>query len=444
MRSARNYPLLLVSQFLGAFGDNAILAVILGQLTFLQKAGQISEGQLSAANATYTSLLFVPYVLLAPLAGFLNDRYAKTRWLAGGNFIKLLGTLVAGLSVWHGAFWQGLGYFIVGIGGCVYSPAKYGILPEIVDRDRLVKANGVLEFLTIGAILTGYIGGAAIIDRLPVLQCYMILMVIYGLSLALNLLMAATPSRTDVHLRGSVEEFFKNFGELLGNARLFRVLAGCGLFWLCGAAIKINFQPWGLNVLKLQNNTQIALLGLWLSVGIMVGAILAGQLHRVGDLRRVRLYGWVMAGVVALLGLVELLSGAGLLALDPTHIEIQHVNPLDTALHGAGLDGGRWQVAVLLVLTGGLAGLFLIPLNAALQNECNPARLGKTVAAQNFTDNLAMVAAGSLILIAARARVNASGVFLYLAMLVAVVVTVLKVPPKRSPDAPATDTVPDI
>ncbi|HRZ37521.1 MAG TPA: arabinose ABC transporter permease, partial [Candidatus Paceibacterota bacterium] len=122
MNRPRNYRLLLASQFIGAFGDNAILAVILGQLTFQEQAGTITENQLGAANALYTSLLFIPYVLLAPLAGFVNDRHAKTRWLLGGNGLKVAGTLVAMLSVWHGAFWQGLGYLIVGIGACFYSP----------------------------------------------------------------------------------------------------------------------------------------------------------------------------------------------------------------------------------------------------------------------------------------------------------------------------------
>jgi LPLT family lysophospholipid transporter-like MFS transporter len=417
MSPARNYPLLLVSQFLGAFGDNAILAVILGQLTFQEKAGVITDSQLSAANAIYTSLLFVPYVLLAPLAGFLNDRYAKTRWLAGGNLIKLSGTLLAALSVWHGAWWQGVGYFIVGVGGCVYSPAKYGILPEIVARERLVKANGTIEFLTIAAILTGYIGGAALIDRLPVLTCYGVLVAIYGTSLGLNLLMTPTPAHPEVRLRRSVDEFFGNFGELLANPRLFRVLAGCGLFWLCGAALKINFQPWGLSVLKLENNTQIALLGLWLSVGIMGGSMLAGQLHRVGDLRGVRPYGWGLAVLIALLGGVESFLAAGWLTS-----------------HG--------PIIVVLLLAGAVAGLFLIPLNAALQNECNPARLGKTVAAQNFTDNLSMVAAGGLILVASQAGVSASGVFLCLAVLVALVTTALKVPPKPAVNGAA--LVPEI
>ena len=102
MSSSRNYPLLLASQFLGAFGDNAILAVIVGQLTLLQKAGDITSDELRTRGTIYTSILFIPYILPAPLAGYLNDRYAKTSWLAGGNLLKLLGTLVCALSIWFG------------------------------------------------------------------------------------------------------------------------------------------------------------------------------------------------------------------------------------------------------------------------------------------------------------------------------------------------------
>jgi LPLT family lysophospholipid transporter-like MFS transporter len=82
---------------------------------------------------------------LAPLAGFLNDRHPKTVWLTGGNLIKLAGTALgaAGLLCHHPL--HALSYLIVGIGACCYSPAKYGILPEIVPPDRLVKANGTVE-----------------------------------------------------------------------------------------------------------------------------------------------------------------------------------------------------------------------------------------------------------------------------------------------------------
>jgi LPLT family lysophospholipid transporter-like MFS transporter len=414
MRTKRNFPLLLGSQFLSAFGDNAMLAVILGQLTFQRNAGQLTDGQLGAMNALYTSLFFVPYVVLAPLAGFLNDRYAKTSWLLGGNAIKLAGTAVAGLSLWLGGAWQGLGYFLVGIGGCIYSPAKYGVLPEIVERERLVKANGLTELLTVVAILTGFVGGAGMIDTLPVPVCYLLLMGIFGVSLGLNACMARTPAHRLVEARRSVDEFFGNLGNLLESGRLFRVLCGTGLFWFCGAVLKMNFQPWGLNVIDLANrsaanlyvNTRISLYVVWLTLGIVAGSLLAGQLHRVGDLRSTRRYGWALAGLIEALGLVELLLGAEFIK-------------------------GQLPIVLTLIAMGTIAGCFLIPLNAALQSECNQTRLGKTIAAQNFIDNLAMVTAGALVFVANRASIRPSGIFLCLAALVALVVTGLRVPSKQ-------------
>src|SRR5439155_13337269 len=99
MKTHRNYPLLLVSQFLSAFGDNVILWFILGPLTLQQQQGLVTQAEVSRANSIYTSLLFIPYVLLAPLAGYLNDRFPKTNWLLGGNLIKLAGTMLAMLSI---------------------------------------------------------------------------------------------------------------------------------------------------------------------------------------------------------------------------------------------------------------------------------------------------------------------------------------------------------
>ncbi len=407
MSARRNYGLLLGSQVLAAFADNAILAVILGQLTFRAHAGLITRTQLGMANAVYASLFFVPYVLLAPVAGYVNDRLPKTTCLVVANLIKLAGTGLAILSIEHGPFWQGLGYFLVGVGASIFSPAKYGVLPEILPRTRLVKANGTMEFLSLIAILGGYFGGAAMIDGLPVRGCYALLLLAYGLSALLNLRMVATPSHPDVQLRTTVDEFFANFGALLANPRLFRVLCGSCMFWICGAILKMNFQPWGLEVLKLATNKQIALLGVWLSLGIMIGSVLAGQLHQVGDLRMTRHYGWLLASWVGALGLVELLQGAEYLR-------------------------SHRPVLAMLVLAGTTAGLFLIPLNAALQSECHQEKLGKTIATQNFIDNLGMVAAGSLVFLGVKGGLSTSGVFLCLSVFVALVVTILAIPPKRS------------
>ena len=410
MKSTRNYPLLLASQFLGAFGDNAILAVIVGQLTLLQKAGRITSDELRTAGTIYTSLLFVPYVLLAPLAGFLNDRYAKTTWLRRGNLLKLLGTGLCALSLWYGYAWQGIGYFIVGIGSTFYGPAKYGILPEILARDRLVKANGTVELLTLMAILFGSILGSVIVDRLPLGQCYVVLLGIFAASYALNALMTPTPANPETLLAASVGEFLSHFRALLTAPRLGKVLIGTALFWICGAAMKMNFQPWGLEVLKLPDNTQIALLGLWLSVGVMAGSLLAGQLHAVGDLRRTRSYGFALAAMLVLIFTVERFAfwRVPVMTLGPVHLVV--------------------PVVVLLIATGVAAGLFLIPLNAALQAESDPHKLGKTIAVQNFCDNCGMIFAGLFCFASVEAHLSASQVFLGLALVVTLVVAWLRIP----------------
>jgi LPLT family lysophospholipid transporter-like MFS transporter len=407
MKSARNYPLLLASQFWSAFGDNFILVVILGPIINQFKNGKISAQTQSLENIYYTSLLFVPYVLLAPVAGYLNDRFAKNRWLLGGNLIKLIGTCITALGLTGAPVWQAVGYFVVGIGACVYSPAKYGILPEILPNERLVKANGIMEFLTLVAILGGSISGALAFDHASLVTGYVLVAGIYALSLALNLFMSRTPSYPEVLLRDSLSGFFRNAGDLFSQKRLARILMGTAMFWICGAILKMNFQPWGQQVLKLTTMTQINLLGLWLSIGLMLGSVAAGQLYPVGELRHTRRYGWLLAGTIAALGSLGWLMGHG-------------------------LDYPIGLSASILMVTGFAAGLFLIPLNAALQAESRKDKLGKTIATQNGFENSAMLAGSLLAFFQVKFGFDPSELLLALAFFVSIVVIWLKIPAKTS------------
>lgn len=419
MKAKRNYPLLLTSQFLSAFGDNAILALILGPILIQFNKHEITSYQQQVANILYTSLLFVPYVLLAPLAGYFNDRFSKTRWLIGGNILKLIGTAIAALSIVDGPIWMGIGYFIVGIGASVYSPAKYGILPEILPIERLVKANGTVELLTLVAILTGTISGAVLFDKLPLTTCYIVVMGVYAASTCMNFTMTTTPAYPEVLLRDSVSGFFKNAGSLLRNRRLARVLLGTSIFWICGAMMKMNFQPWGQQVLKFKTATEVSLLGLWLSIGIMAGSVLAGQLYKIGDLRATRRWGWLLSAAVAVLGSVDWL----------TH---------------NGLDYPRVISITVLILAGLIAGLFLIPLNAALQAESHQDKLGKTIATQNGFENLAMLAGSVIALVNVRIGFDPSQLFLGLAAFVCIVTIWLRIPVKteqKEDPQPETGTI---
>jgi LPLT family lysophospholipid transporter-like MFS transporter len=403
----RNFPLLLASQFLSAFADNFILIVILGPLLAALEHGAINAMQQGLDNIFFTSLLLVPYVLLAPLTGYFNDRFSKNRMLLAANLIKVIGAVMAAMSVSADKAWPAAGYFIVGIGAALYSPAKYGILPEILPNQRLVKANGTLELLTLVAILTGTIGGARAFDTLPLRACYWITIAVYALSSGLILFMSRTPSYREVKIKNSMGHFFRNLAFLVSQKRLARILAGSALFWVCGLVLKVNFQPWGQQILELKSMTQISMLGLWLALGVMTGSVLAGQFYPVGELRATRRYGWLLAAGLAALGFIGWF--------------LKH-----------GVAYPKTLAMALLTVTGLMAGLFLIPLNAALQSESHRDSLGKTIATQNFFENLAMLCGSLIAFIDVRNGLNPSDLLLVLAAFVAIVTIGLKIPPRTS------------
>lgn len=422
MNSPRNYHRLLAGQFLGAFGDNFVLAAALGPLTFSLASGAITEREVNAQNALFSAVFFIPFIALAPLAGWLNDRMPKTSWLFGGNVVKLLGALLALAGVWlhAGDFhasraWQVIGYAIIGLGACVYSPAKYGILPEILPAERLVKANGMVEMLTLIAIVGGLGGGAALYDATRSLPaCYIASAVLYVAALVCNSRMERTPHNATASLRHSAGEFATSLRRLLTHARLGRVLFGCALFWFAGATLRSNLQGWGLQVFHEAGrhdvtNTQLALLKLGLVLGIVAGSVLAGRLHRLGDLSWARRYGWLMAAAVLALGLL-------------------------------GGHAGLAVVIAALVAAGIFAGLLIVPLNAALQHESDPGKLGKTIAIQNFTDYLAMLVGAGFLGALTAAGLSPTQVFIALPIVLALASIALRLRTSEENSTAATAT----
>jgi len=403
----RNYPLLLIGQFLGAFGDNFLLAAILGPLTYALDSGRITESVINSENALFGLVFSLPFILLAPLAGFFNDRMAKTQWLVGGNLIKLAGTAIgfAGVSRFAGqsshAF-QVAGYCVVGMGACFYSPAKYGILPEVVPTERLVKANGTVEMLTLVAIVLGLGGGGILYDRtLSLPTCYFSSMALYGAAFLSNAAMARTPFNANASFRHSVQEFGSSFLAIVRNPRLGRILLGSALFWFAGSTLKSALQGWGLGVyaqagITHVTNFKLVLLKVGMVAGIVSGAVLAGQLHKTGDLSWARKYALLMA--------------AGLM--------------------GLGLLGGAFGlvlVVLVLIVTGAASGLLVVPINAALQSETDQTKLGKTVSIQNFTDYVGIAAGAAYLSFLTRYNLSPNQDLIVLGITVALITLTLRI-----------------
>jgi LPLT family lysophospholipid transporter-like MFS transporter len=337
------YPL-LAAQFLSVFADNTILFTV---IALIMQSGQHPDWYVPALQ----SVFLAAFVLMAPWVGPFADQHSKSRVLIIANLIKAGG---AGLMLLHVE--PLFAYCIVGMGAAMYSPAKYGILPELVDHQDLVKANSWIEGSTILAILTGMVAGGEIAD-------YSIALAL-GISVLLLLLSALTTLLLPVGCRRPAAKgwkplvFAREIRIFLGHPRTRFAVLGGSLFWGAAACVRVIIIAWAPLVLLLHSAGDIAELTLFLALGIIAGAALAPALIPLEHLRRAQFPGYLMALLIIGLGFMESL----------------------------------WPARGVLFLLGVAGGLFIVPINAALQ-ELGQKSIGAggAVAMQNFFQNVAML-----------------------------------------------------
>jgi MFS transporter, LPLT family, lysophospholipid transporter len=339
------YPL-LVAQFLSAFADNAILFTV---IAMVMESHETPAWYVPALQSSF----LVAFVVLAPWVGALADNHSKSRVLLIGNLLKAVG---AGLLFFKVE--PLLAYCIVGMGAAIYSPAKYGILPELASHELLVKANSWIEGSSILAILSGMMVGAKLADySIPAALIFTIALFIASACITLFL-----PVRTAKKAASTFQlsEFIKQIGQFLSIRRTRFAILGASLFWATAATLRVIIVAWAPLVLMSRNATEIASLTLFLALGIIAGSAIVPRLITLEHLRRVRIPGYIMAIFIGLLSLTHELFPA----------------------------------RCVLFVIGTMGGMFIVPVNAALQ-ELGQQSIGSgsAVAMQNFFQNLAMLLA---------------------------------------------------
>jgi LPLT family lysophospholipid transporter-like MFS transporter len=341
----KNVYVLLLTEFLGAFADNAILFTVVAMVL------QAGAAQAWYVPAVQSAFLFA-FVVLAPWVGRLADGHSKPRVLVLGNLFKLAGAglILAGLEPLYA-------YALVGMGAAVYGPCKYGILPELVGPERLVRVNGLIEGSTIAAIVLGTVVGARVADH-SVQAALLLAVGLYAASTLAALWLPRLPARQPAQ-GSALPAFGRNIGRFFTTARARFSMLGAALFWAAGAVLRVLLVAWAPLVLGLTHSSDIAGLTLFLAIGIVAGAGLAPRLIALEGLRKARVAAYAMGFLVLALATVEQVWTARLLLL------------------GAGLAGG----------------LFVVPVNAALQHIGHRGiGGGNAVAIQNFFENLGMLA----------------------------------------------------
>lgn len=368
----------LLTQFLTAFADNAVLFVA---ITMVMQQATLGTWYIPALQASF----LVAFVLCAPWVGRYADARPKPRVLFSANVIKAAG---AGLLLMKVE--PLLAYAVIGLGAAAYSPAKYGILPELVDEQTLVKANGWIEGSTILAILSGTLAGAALANY-SVTLALLTVIALYVASAAI-----AATIRHRLIVGPASGRALSNFGAqmrgLLATPRARFATLGVSLFWASATVLRVLLVAWAPAVLLIHSTTDIAMLTMFVAVGIAVGSVLVPRLIPIAYLRRARLAAYAMGIVIVGLATVDNL----------------------------------WTARIALFLAGMCGGLFVVPINAALQ-EIGYKSIGSggAVAIQNFFENAAMLLASAVYSVIAGAGVDPVSTMVWLGVLVVIATTLV-------------------
>ena len=373
----RNVYKVLIAQFITAFADNAVLFTV---ISMVLKSGAMQSWYVPALQSSF----LIAFVVLAPWVGPFADSRSKPSVLTYANIIKAIG---ASMLFFH--FEPLIAYAIIGIGAAAYSPAKYGILPELVGEDSLVNANGWLEGSTILAILSGTLVGAQV-SEYSVQVAFLLVIGLYVLSAAVALLIAKTPA-VNASMGAPLSQFKKMMTLLLSTPRARFSTLAVSLFWASASVLRVLLVAWAPVVLFITETSEIAQLTMFVAIGIAVGSVLAQKFIPLAYLRRARMAAFAMGCVIIALSFVD----------------------------------GVWLARVALFFTGVAGGMFVVPINAALQ-EIGHKTIGSggAVGIQNFFENLAMLIASGAYAYVAGAGVAPVATMLALGILV-IVATVI-------------------
>ncbi|HEU4707883.1 MAG TPA: lysophospholipid transporter LplT [Methylophilaceae bacterium] len=344
---SRGMLALLVAQFISALADNALLFAAIALL----KSQAAPNWQMPLLQEFFA----IAFISLAPFVGPFADHWPKGRVLLVSNTIKLAG-VAAMLTGLHPL----LAYGLVGIGAAAYSPAKYGILSELVSAQMLVKANGMIEGSTIVAILLGAVLGGWLAD-ISVHGALLVIGGCYIVAAIANLLIPRLPpAHRMAHFtpRLLTRDFFDAFRSLFRNPDARFAIIGTSIFWSAGSTLRFLLIAWVPVALSISDNSTPANLSGVVAIGIALGAAAAARFVNLESVNRA-LYAGLLIGI-----LIMLFSITGTLA----------------------------AAGIMLILIGACGGFYVVPLNALLQERGHETvGSGHAIAIQNFFENCCMI-----------------------------------------------------
>ena len=366
----KGFYTIMAAQFFSSLADNALLVAAIELL----KLNNAAPWQIPALAPMFA--LF--YVLLAPFVGAFADAVPKGRVMFASNSIKVLGCLLM-LFGGHPL----LAYAVVGLGAAAYSPAKYGILTELLPPSQLVKANGWVEGLTIASIILGIlVGGQLVGPRLaPVLLGFDLPLIDTGID---------TPPEAAI-----------------ATTIIFYVVAA--LFNLYIPRTEAPLQPISTNLAVLVRDFALCNRRLWADKLGQISLATTTLLWGVFGNLRVIVFAWAaaalgygttqasnLAGAVIVGSVIGALLASAYMKLDRAVAVIPLGIVIGILMIGLDVVTNVWVAAPFLIVLGAMCGFLIVPMNALLQHRGhNLMGAGRSIAVQNFNEQACILGLGA-------------------------------------------------
>ena len=364
----RGFYTIMAAQFFSSLADNALFVAAVELLRY--------DGAPEWQRAALVPLFAFFYVVLAPVVGAFADRFPKGKVMLVSNGIKVIGCLLM-LFGTHPL----LSYAVVGLGAAAYSPAKYGILTELLPPSQLVKANGWIEGLTIGSIILGVVLGGALVGNrvsdwlldidVPFVDFDIATAPEAAIACMISVYIVAAIFNMRIPHTGvamqpmpDARHLFPEFWNC--NIRLWRdklgqiSLATTTLFWGVAGNLRYIVLAWAAAALAYSTSQASALVGV-VAIGTAVGAVIAS----------------VKMSLDRATNVIPLGIGMGL-----TVILMIFISNL-------------WVAVPFLILLGALGGYLVVPMNALLQHRGHMLMgAGRSIAVQNFNEQACILGLG--------------------------------------------------
>jgi acyl-[acyl-carrier-protein]-phospholipid O-acyltransferase / long-chain-fatty-acid--[acyl-carrier-protein] ligase len=353
----------LWTQFLGAFNDNIYKMIVSLRAVHLAAASGGGGEALSLAGAVYV----LPFLLFSGYSGQLADTFSKRSILIGvkifeiGIMIVALGSFFSDrMELMYGVL------FLMAVHSAIFSPAKYGIVPEMLPDRELSRANALLEMSTFVAIVMGTAIGSFLFTAWQgepwKMGLVTLAVALTGFAASLRIPRTAAAGQRQPFKLNPFGEVITGTKHFMRDRPLWLTVMAISYFWFLGAMFQLDLLLFGSEVLKV-SDSMVGLMVTALAIGIGAGSMLAGRL----------------SGDKVELGLVPL--GSILMGL------------LSIAMYMARHSYG-WSIAALSAL-GLASGLFIVPLNAFLQQRSETGEKGRMIATNNFFNTLGLLLASA-------------------------------------------------